>query len=163
MKLFQKKTHMIDFIFPVVLLFVFAVSALVVTLFAANVYQSDVDNSTRNDTARTSLSYVTEKIHAGDRSGNVKLSTFDGCEAIAIHDEIDGEKYITYIYYHDGRIKELFAKADTVDTVFSADNGTSILAVRNFTIEQKSNGLFRLSCTDDKGETATAIAGVRSR
>ena len=81
---------MIDFIFPVVLLFVFAVSALVVTLFAANVYQSDVDNSTRNDTARTSLSYVTEKIHAGDRNGNVKLSTFDGFEAIAIQVEIDG-------------------------------------------------------------------------
>lgn len=159
MKFTQKKTHMIDFIFPVVLLFVFAVSALVVTLFATNVYQGAVDNSTRNDTARTSLSYITEKIHAGDRDGNVELGTFDGCDAIVISDEINGEKYATYIYVHDGQLKELFVKENAG---FSAENGTGILSVNDFTMEEKKDGVFSFSCTDDNGKTASSIVAVRS-
>ncbi|MCQ2546289.1 MAG: DUF4860 domain-containing protein [Clostridia bacterium] len=159
MKFMQKRTHMIDFIFPVVLLFVFAVSALVVTLFATNVYQGAVDNSTRNDTARTSLSYITEKIHAGDNDGNVELGMFDGCDAVVISEEINGEEYATYIYVHDGQLKELFAKANAG---FSAENGTRILDVNDFSMEQKRDGVFSFSCTDDKGKNATAVVGVRS-
>ncbi|MDO4176123.1 MAG: DUF4860 domain-containing protein [Bacillota bacterium] len=159
MKFMQKKTHMIDFIFPVVLLFVFAVSALVVTLFATNVYQGAVDNSTRNDTARTSLSYITEKIHAGDKDGNVELGTFDGCDAVVISTEINGEEYATYIYVYDGQLKELSAKADAG---FTAENGTKILEVNAFRMEEKSDGVLSFSCTDDKGKTATSVVGIRS-
>lgn len=159
MKFMQKKTHMIDFIFPVVLLFIFAVSALVVTLFATNVYQGAVDNSTRNDTARTSLSYITEKIHAGDRDGNVELGSFDGCDAVIISDEINGEKYATYIYVYDGQVKELYAKTNAG---FKAENGTKILDVNEFSMEEINGDMLRFSCTDDKGKTATDLVGIRS-
>lgn len=155
----QKKSHTIDFIFPVVLLFVFAVSALVITVFAANVYQETVDKSFRNDSAMTSLAYITEKIHAGDKGGNVQLGSFDNCDAVIIYDEINGEKYATYIYVKDGKLKELFAKADGD---FSADNGTDILPVNNFEMEQKNDHLLCFSCTDDKGKTASTIVAVRS-
>lgn len=160
MKFMKTKTHMIDFIFPVALLFIFAVSALVVTLFATNVYQGTVENSTRNDTARTSLAYITEKVHANDEKGGVKIGTFDGCDAVVMTDEIDGEKYTTYIYVHDGQLKELFAKSDAE---FAAENGTSIMDVKSFEMEKKSDNLLRFSCTDDEGETAETIVGIRSR
>lgn len=160
MKNMPEKKHMIDFIFPVVLLFIFAVSALVVTLFATKVYEGTVDNSFRNDSVRTSLSYITEKIHASDKGGNVEIGTFDGCDSLIIYDEINGEKYATYIYVKDGNLKELFAKADTD---FSAENGTDILPVNDFRIEKKQDGLFRFSCTDNEGKSASSIVGIRSR
>lgn len=158
MKFMQKKNHMIDFIFPVALLFVFAVSALVVTLFAANVYQGTVDRSARSDTARTSLAYVTEKIHAADMDGDVTLSKFDGCDSVVITDEIKGEKYATYIYVYNGRLMELFAKADAS---FSAENGTTILDVKSFDMEKKSDNLLLFTCVDDKGQSASAVVGIK--
>ena len=160
MKFMSKKNHMIDFIFPVVLLLVFAVSALVVTLFAANVYQGTVESSSRNDTARTSLSYVTEKIHSADASGDVKLDTFDGRDAVVLTEEIDGEKYATYIYFDNGKIKELFAKADSE---FTAENGTKIMDVKSFEMSKKKDRIYEFTCTDSDGEKASAIVSVKRR
>lgn len=160
MKFMNNRNHMIDFIFPVVLLFVFAISALVVTLFAANVYEGAVKDSARNDAARTSLSYVAEKIHSADKKDAVSMGKFDGCNAIVIADEINGEKYNTYIYYHDGQLKELFAK-DGAD--FAASNGSEIIEVSDFSIEKKADGIYRFTCTDKDGEEASSVVGVRSR
>ncbi|MGI6766250.1 MAG: DUF4860 domain-containing protein [Lentihominibacter sp.] len=159
-KFMNTGSHMIDFIFPVVLLFVFAVSALVITLFAANIYEGVVKDSARNNSARTSLSYVSGKIHAADKKGAVAIGEFDGCNALIINDEINGEQYNTYIYYHDGQLKELFVRADAD---FAAVNGSEITEVSGFRIEEKANGIYRLMCTDKDGETASSIVGVRSR
>lgn len=160
MKFMGKKTHMIDFIFPVVLLFVFAVSALVVTLFAAEVYQSTVEDSSRSSTARTSLAYVTEKIHAGDSLGNLEITEFDGCDAIRITDEIDGESYVTYIYFFNGELRELFVKSEKG---FTAESGTGILKIKDFKIEKKSDNIILLACTDQKGRSASCAVSIKSR
>lgn len=160
MKFMNNRNHMIDFLFPVVLLFVFAISALVVTLFAANVYEGTVKDSARNDSARTSLSYVAEKIHSADKKDAVTIGEFDGCNAIVISDEINGEKYNTYIYYYDGQLKELFAKTGTD---FSASNGSEIIEVSDFEIEKKADGIYRFTCTGKDGEEASTVVGVRSR
>ena len=154
------KKHMIDLIFPLVLLFVFAVSALVVTLFAANVYQQTVEDSSRSSTARTSLAYVTGKIHGGDTGGNIELTEFDGCRSIRITDTISGEKYETYIYFYKGEIKELFVKSPKG---FTAESGTGILKVKDFSIEQKRDNLLLLTCTDDSNRTASSAVAIRSR
>ena len=53
-----RQNHMVDFLFPVALLFVFALSALTVILLATRVYQTTTENSSLNYTARTSLSYI---------------------------------------------------------------------------------------------------------
>ena len=68
---------MIDFLFPVALFFVFALSALTVILLAARIYQSTTESSSLNYTARTSLSYINEKIHQNDCDGAVYLD--EGC------------------------------------------------------------------------------------
>ena len=66
MKFRTRQKHIIDFIFPVALFFVFALCALTVLLLSARIYQSTTDSSSRNYTARTGLSYVSEKIHQND-------------------------------------------------------------------------------------------------
>ena len=48
MKFRTKQKHMIDFIFPISLFFIFALCALTVLLFAARIYRSTTENSSLN-------------------------------------------------------------------------------------------------------------------
>lgn len=154
-----KRRHMIDFIFPVGLLLVFALSALIVIMIAVRVYQSSVDNSFLNYTSRTGLSYISEKVHKNDVDGQVYIGEFDGHEALVMTQSEDGETYHCYIYADDGALKELYVKAGA-----SADAaaGHKIMDVSDFTMEKISDGLFKISCTDEDKNTASTIIGVMS-
>lgn len=154
-----KHKHMIDFLFPVALFFVFALSALTVILLAAKIYQSTTENSFLNYTSRTGLSYISEKIHQNDEKGSVTLGTFNGCDALIMKQEAAGETYYTYIYTDDQKLKELFVK-DGVDADSSA--GKTILEIQDFQMEQVSEHLLKFSCIDQKNQKASAIIGMKS-
>lgn len=159
MQLRTRQTHMIDFLFPVALLFVFAVSALTVILLAADIYRSTTAHSSLNYTARTSLSYISEKIHQNDTGGQVSIGIYDGCDALILEQEYNQTAYRTYIYVYENELKELFAKKDTE---FPASTGKTILAVEDFSMDTVKNGVFRFSCTDADGQTASTVVGVHS-
>lgn len=154
-----KRKHMIDFLFPVALFFVFALSALTVILIAARIYQSTTENSSLNYTSRTSLSYISEKVHQNDLNGAVTLGSFDGCDALIIKQSVEEDIYYTYIYADNNELKELFIK----DGAFAnAASGHKILDIQDFSIEQISDNLLKFSCTDRTNQTASSIIGIRS-
>ena len=154
-----KRKHMIDFLFPVALFFVFALSALTTILLAAKIYQNTTEHSALNYTSRTSLSYISEKLHQNDYEGTIYTGSFDGCDAIVMEQEHDNETYYTYIYAYDQELKELFIKKDVEA---SASSGRTILEVEDFSIEQLSDRLLRISCSDQKGQKASTIVSVKS-
>ncbi|MCI8996687.1 MAG: DUF4860 domain-containing protein [Lachnospiraceae bacterium] len=160
MRFRTKHRHMIDLLFPVALFFVFALSALTVLLIAARIYQSTTEHSSLHDTSRTSLSYISEKLHQSDEAGSVSLGTFDGCDALIIQQTHGEHTYYTYIYSYEGQLRELFVKAG-VNT--SASSGMAILEVQDFSMEELSDGLLKFSCTDQEGQTTSSMIGLRSR
>lgn len=159
MRLHTKRNHMIDFLFPVALFFVFAFSALTVILLSARIYQSTTENSFLNYTSRTSLSYISEKIHQNDSNGAVTLGTLDGCDALVMEQTVSGETYYTYIYTSGQELKELFVK-DGVDVDLSA--GRTILEIQDFSMEQVSEHLLKFSCTDSKNQKASTVIAIKS-
>lgn len=160
MRFSTKKKHVIDFIFPIALFFVFAASSLVVIILAANIYSSTTKAAESGFETRTVLSYVTEKIHQSDRSQAVSIGKFDGRDSLIIEQGFDGnETYITYIYEDDGVLRELFIQ-DGVDA--SAGSGREIMTVRDFSMEQLSDNLFKFVCTSEKGETVSTVVAVIS-
>ena len=160
MRFRTQQNHMIDFLFPVALFFVFAVSAMTVILLATGVYRSTTEHSSLNYTARTSLAYICEKIHQNDINGDVVLGTFDGCDALILKQPRREDTYQTYIYVYENELKELFIK-DGVDA--PAKSGKTILAVEDFSMETVKDGIFRFTCTDADGNRDSMIAGIRSR
>ena len=154
-----RKNHMIEFLFPVALFFVFAVSALTVILLATNIYRSATEHSSLNYTAGTSLSYISEKIHQSDENGSVSLGTFDGLDALILEQEYDGASYFTYIYTDEHELKELFVKEGVQA---DASRGRQILQVKSFEMEAVSDHTFRFTCTDDAGQNATSVVTARS-
>lgn len=155
-----KRRHMIDFLFPIALFFVFALSALALILLAAGIYQSTTETSSLQYTARTALAYIGEKIHQNDENGAVYLDSFDGCEALVLEQEYDGASYHTYIYICEGDLRELFVR-DGVAA--GAEDGRTILEVQAFSMEQVSERLFLFKCTDEDERRSSALIGVRSR
>lgn len=160
MKFHTKRKHMIDIIFPIALFVVFALSALTVLLLAARIYRFTTENSALNYTARTGLSYISEKIHQNDVGGQVAIGELNGQEALVMLQEYDGTKYYTYIYVYDNELRELFIKEDA-KTELNA--GTSIMEIRDFSMEQQKEGLFRFTCTDQNDQTYSILVTVRSR
>ncbi len=155
-----KHRHMIDFLFPVALFFVFALSALTLILLSAGIYQSITEASSLQYTARTALAYIGEKIHQNDENGAVYLETFDGCEALVLEQEYDEASYHTYIYTWQGELKELFIR-DGVKA--GVEDGKTILDVREFSMERISDSLFQFECIDEDERKSSALIGVRSR
>lgn len=160
MRFRTQRKHMIDFLFSVALFFVFALSAVIVILLAARIYQSTTENSSLNYTSRTSLSYIGEKIHQNDLDGAVYLGSFDGYEALVMEQELKDVTYYTYIYACDNELKELFTSGDSG---IKASSGQTILEIQNFSMEQLSDNLFKFSCTDRNNQQASTIVGIRSK
>lgn len=154
------KHHVIDFLFPIVLFFLFTISAVIIVLLAGRVYQSSVENASRNNNARTALSYITEKVHQNDSEGTIFLGTFDGCQALILKQEYNDITYYTYIYPHEDMLKELFIKEGANAT---AENGKTILDIQEFSMEAANDHLLRCSCTDSNGTSASMLIGVSTQ
>lgn len=155
----QESHHLIDFLFPAALLFVFAFSAVSVILLATDVYQDTVAHSARSYTAETALSYLTEKLHQSDTSGEASIGSFDGCEALVLKASYNGTAYTTYLYSYEDQLWELFVKDGTAA---SATDGKAILPVTGLTMETLSPSLFSFSCENANGETVTSVVNLRS-
>ena len=159
MRFRTQRNHMIDFLFPVALFFVFAVSALTVILLATNIYRSTTSRSSLNYTAGTTLSYITEKVHQSDENGSVSLGTFEGRDALILEQKYQDETYFTYIYTDQNELKELFVK-EGVEAL--ASSGKTILPVKSFTMKKAGERSFSFTCIDQDGQKASSAVSIRS-
>lgn len=153
--------HIVDFLFPIALFFIFTTTAILVLLLSANTYKGVVNNSEQNFETNTALSYITQKIRQNDDSENTEiyLDNFDGCNALAIKQKISGQNYITYIYEANGELKEAFLQ-EGVDASLGA--GTTILQIDKFKMEQIQDNLFKFSCTSNEGKTVSTIINTHA-
>ena len=154
-----EKKHIIDFIFPISLFFVFAATALVVIILAANIYSNTTKASSSSFETRTVLSYMTEKIHQNDENGSISIGAFDGLDALIIRQTYSEKPYVTYIYEYEGTLRELFIQ-DGIDA--SASSGKEIMKVNGFAMESISDHLFRFSCTSPEDVPTETVVAVKS-
>lgn len=143
--------HRSVFIFILALFAFFVLSGVALVLLGANVYRQTTDEAGENRQIRTSLSYITEKVHQADHQNGVSVLQQAGISALVLTSEYHQTEYVTYIYCHDGKLKELFTRKDLP---FTPDAGSTITAVRQFTIT-KNASLLRLSVTDLSGQDHT--------
>ena len=157
------RRHIVDILFVLALFGVFAVSALVLVTIGANVYQNTVEDMECNFDSRTAMAYLTEKIRQNDGAGSVSIGELEGVEALLLKQEIEGENYITYLYFHEGSLRELFIKegADLVGSALSA--GQTIMSLDALKLEQISPSLYSFEMTTSGGEVKNLLLSTHSR
>ena len=153
-----KTKHHTESLLVLLLFGIFAVCILLVLLTGANTYKTITE---RNDAAyseRTAAQYISTKVHQADNLDMITVVPFGETMALQLAETVEGETYTTYIYYHDGQIKELYAAADSGLT---PEDGWEILPAEslNFSLQ---NNLLRAEISAN-GQTTALNINLRSK
>lgn len=153
----RQNNHIVDLLFTLALLCVFAASSLLIVMIGANVYQGTVRGMDRNYDMRTSLSYVSEKLRQNDVAGGVYVSELEGCNALVLVHDFGGSVYETWIYSYDGELRELLVKQGTA----TCDAGRKIMSLGSFHAAL-ADGLVTIDVTAANGQTASITQALRA-
>lgn len=145
----ENSSRKIDTVFIVSLFVMFAITAILLILIGARQYRFTADSMNRNYEIRTASSYLTEKVHQSDTITGVSVVDFSIGPALALADRQNDQTYITYIYYYDGSLKELFIKEDAA---FTPSAGQTIVQLHGFVPEVVHSGLIRITFTDTQNK-----------
>lgn len=107
----ERKGHAVGVLFTMLLFLIFVLGALFTVLIGSRVYENITERSGWNYTGTTAISYIANKVRQGDRAGLVDVEDVDGIQVLKTKEEIGGSLYVTWIYWKDGGIRELFTDA----------------------------------------------------
>lgn len=160
----QERHFVVDILFVLALFGVFAVSALVLVTIGADIYQHTVNDMNTNYDSRTAIAYITEKIRQSDcvlsdGTPAVSIGTLEQTPALILTDELDGEYYCTYLYLHDGWLRELYMRQGAYLGDNMEDAGKNILELESLSYEQAAPNLLRVTmCMPDGNTKALALS-----
>ena len=149
--------HTADFLFLIALFCVLLSSAFLVILLGANVYRGVASGLAQTDNSRTALLYVTEKLRQNDTEGAVALGTLDGTEALVIERGYPDGDYRTYIYFHDGYLRELFVPAGQAA---APEDGQPLLELAEMEISREGTG-WRVTASGEDGRSRSVWLSPR--
>lgn len=158
----QERHFIVDILFVLALFGVFTVSALMLVTIGSEVYRHTVDDMGSNYETRTAVAYITEKVRQNDNiildsdtniPQNISISTLANEPSLMLTQNINGENYHTYLYLHEGYLKELFMKSGSYlgDNMLAA--GQTIMKLSDFSVQQVSDNLLSVQMTTPDGES----------
>ncbi len=153
----------IDTIFTMLLFGAFATSLLILLVTGARSYQDVKSVADRRFSENTGVSYVTTKVRHYDSLGGVSVGQVGGIPALLLRETIDGEPYVTYLYYNSEYLMELFIldTPENQDALFP-DDGEPVIEAEDMTFEITDLGLLKISCTGTGGGTSDIELMLRS-
>lgn len=161
----KRNKSIVDFLFILALFGAFAITALFVVLFGAQIYKSTVSNMNTNYEKRTAMSYITEKIRSHDYTGGADVADLhslrtDGDHSVLkLYQEIGDKRFVTYMFVADGYLKE-FTADEQYD--FDYNTGTNILAIKDFSVRKESDSLYHFHITDTNDENTEFFVALYS-
>lgn len=124
-------------LFTMLLFLVFVLCALFTVLIGGRVYENINVRSQDNFTGSVALQYVANKVRQGDMEGAVRVRTVEDIPVLELESRLEGGNYVTWIYYYDGNLCELFT--DPSYGLGLAD-GLKILECEGFSASQSEDG-----------------------
>lgn len=158
----QERHFIVDILFVLALFGLFTVSALMLVMVGSEVYRYTVEDMGSNYETRTSVAYITEKVRQNDNiiadgaasaEQNISISELAGEPALMLSQNYNGETYSTYLYLHDGNLKELFMKSGSYLGEDTLAAGQDIMELSDFSMEQAADNLLSIQLTTTEGET----------
>ena len=148
------KRHM-DGLLMLLLFGVFAVCVLIVLLTGARAYRGLTDRDRAAFDRRTCAQYIATKVRQGDAAGGVSVRPFGEGNALALP---AGEGYVTWVYWHDGWLMELYTFADAQ---LEPQDGERIMPLEGLSFEEKG-GFLTAELQMGEGVTDTLCLSLRS-
>ena len=86
---------------------------LIIVFMVVTVYKAMTDNQADNNRSRTELSYVANKIHSYDETGNVQIIDGKYGDTLVLVDNTDEGIFETRIYNYNGNLYEEYSSQNT--------------------------------------------------
>ena len=102
----QQKGQTVNLLFTMLLFLVFVLCALFTVLIGGKVYENINSRIEENYSGQVVLNYVANKVRQGDEAGRVAVKTMEDTPVLELTQEINGRKFITWIYYVSFREKK---------------------------------------------------------
>lgn len=154
----KNRTALVHLVSVLLIIGIFAVSAMVLVNVGAIIYKNIAENNLETFQVRTSLSYVKTKINQYDSVEGIRVEENNGRMQLVLSETVDGVVYETIVYFYKGKLLEILHEQGTD---FKPEDGFTILSVDKFEISEK-NGIVRLEATDKAGESETMFVKIRS-
>ena len=154
---------LIPVLFVLTLFLLLSALSISVIIAGSTVYEKISDNMDNNYDRRVTFSYLATKIRQNDSAGTIYVKEKDGTNMIAIKDA--DPLFVTYIYYYDGYIRELYVEIEDGKTVdFELDWGEEIIKAEGFAFQFSDNeDQIEMSLTDKDGNEQSTKVFLRSR
>lgn len=91
--------------FTVLLLGLFALTAIFVAVMGVKVYANSAEKMQANFDTRTSIVYLSEKIRTCPDDG-FSVRELNGATALVLSEEVDGHNYESWLFVADGKLCE---------------------------------------------------------
>ncbi len=138
----KKQTHTVDTVFIITIFLVFVMSIFFVLATGADIYKNISNRIDKRFNETTSLSYISNKVLSYNEIGKVYISKLDDIQALTLEQSINGEKYVTMLYYHNGKLMELTCNKAAY---FAKGDGVEILDISGLEFEYISADLLQIN------------------
>ncbi len=125
----KKPPRMIQNVFVLLLLAIFAAMSTLLVTLGAQVYRGAVERANANNEARILSAVVRSALWAEDGAAEVRVENQDGVPVLAIETNYGDESYVKRLYCHEGQLLESFMNAEYP---FDTMNGESICRAAAF-------------------------------
>jgi hypothetical protein len=104
----------IEVFFVILIILGLCISAVVLMDAGKKAYEKIIDNNSQLENARIALSYLGMRLRQNNTEGAVQFISggIEGADTIKLVHSGDFEGMVTYIYFSNGELKELFTWAD---------------------------------------------------
>ena len=152
----RQKSQTVNLLFTMVLFLVFVLCALFTVLIGGKVYENINRRIQENYSGQVILNYVANKVRQGDQAGSVAVKTIEDTQVLELSQEIDGRKFITWIYYEDGAVRELFTNEGSG---LGLKDGLKIAECQGLTFT-KENSVLKVQVTGSR--SGSLLLNIRS-
>lgn len=155
----SEQNWLIHFFSIITILGIFVITSLILTNAGMHSYKNIVIANNNNFQLRTSLSYVATKVRQSDHIDSVSLLELEGQNALILKEEIEGEGYVTCIYYYDGYLYELF---QSEGMEYDLVSGTRLMEISEFYMKETEDGMLQFTAKNKAGDMEQLLLSLRS-
>jgi hypothetical protein len=144
--------------FTLLLLGVFALTAIFVAVLGAQVYRSSAVKMQANFDTRTSLIYIAEKVRQS-AGADFGVEEIDDSSALVVTEAYDdGNTYETWIYVYDGKLYEATVDAGSD---MRAGSGQAIMDMKSMDFKLDGN-LVKITTVNSEGDEESLALSRRN-
>ena len=166
----RQKHHSIDSMFTFLLLLSFCLFSMVLAGMGAAVYKNGSSRLNENYTSRTAIAYVTEKVRQHDSAGDIFLTYVEDIPAMGFRDTVEGDTYITYVYFDGEFLCELFVRDNVIPHINMGSHLVELADLEICDIPEENGGnsskyqssLLSVSAMSREGEYLSVFVPVKS-